>query len=78
MLVTARDLALWANSASEPFVVDGHPILVDFDDPTLGGTAGPVFVSINTVSGLETNVGLFKGLHLKMGNSNAGGLDLGR
>jgi len=59
-------------------VVHGHPILVDFDDPTLGGCAGPVFVSIETAAGLETNIDLFQGLHFEMGDPDPGRPDLSR
>lgn len=54
------------------------PILVAFDDSTVGGTSSPEFVSINTGSGLETNVGLFNGFHLKIGNPDPGRRDLDR
>jgi hypothetical protein len=43
---------LWVNAAGEPVVIDGNAVVIDFDDPTFGGAAGPVFVSIETASRL--------------------------
>jgi hypothetical protein len=67
---------LWVNSAGESFVIDGHSVLIDFDDPPLGGAAGPVFVAIDAVSRLETAVCLVKRLHLEIGNPYPGCPDL--